>query len=182
MVLCGPGGVGKGTVAHGVVERLPWVVLSRSWTTRAPRVGEDKCAYVFVDRERFRAAIDQGEFLEWASFNGELYGTPQPAQREGAVYLLEIDLQGARSIRELDTGALIIALEPPSTDELVQRMRRRGDAEDDIRARVAIGEDEISQARAIADVVIVNEQVERAIDDVAGAVVDWVRGAASTSG
>lgn len=131
-VLAGPTAVGKGTVSTFIRENYPDVALSVSATTRAPRPGEvDGVHYYFVDDDEFDRMISDGELLEWATVhNSYRYGTPRPpidaALAEGKRVLLEIDLQGARQVREVMPEALLVFLLPPTWDELVRRLIGRG--------------------------------------------------------
>ena len=132
VVLAGPTAVGKGTVSTYIRENYPEVLLSVSATTRPPRPGEvDGVSYYFVDDAEFDRMIEAGEFLEWAVVhNKSRYGTPRPpidrALAEGRSVLLEIDLQGARQVREAMPEATLVFLLPPSWDELVRRLIGRG--------------------------------------------------------
>lgn len=167
-VIFGPGGVGKGTVVRKLMDRQPDVWLSRSWTTRPQRPGEADDAYTFVDRATFLEAVERGAFLEHAEFNGNLYGTPWPDAAEGRDVLLEIEIQGARQVRARDESAVLILLLAPSQDAYEARMRARGDSEDQIRKRLEIGATEEAEGRALADYVVVNDDLERAVAEVAG--------------
>ncbi|WP_307864140.1 guanylate kinase [Agrococcus sp. TF02-05] len=132
IVLAGPTAVGKGTVAQYVREHFPQIRHSVSATTRAPRPGEiDGVHYAFVSDAEFDRMVEEGEFLEWATVhNLSRYGTPrssvQAALDEGSSVLLEIDLQGARQVRESFPDAVLLFLAPPSWDELVRRLVGRG--------------------------------------------------------
>jgi guanylate kinase len=176
-VLFGAGGVGKGTIARRLVESDPHLALSRSWTTRSRRPGEEEDAYVFVDRPTFEAAIEAGRFFEWAEFLGNFYGTPVTEPEPGRDVLLEIDLQGARSVRRLRPDATLILLTAPSPDVQEARLRARGDDEAHIAKRLRTGAAEEREGRAIADAVVVNHDVVRTTDQVAG-IVDRYRLAA----
>ena len=131
-VLAGPTAVGKGTVTAHVREHNPEVWISVSATTRAQRPGEiDGVHYHFVDDAEFDRMIEQDELLEWAVVHrAARYGTPrlpvEAALAEGKTALLEIDLQGARQVRERMPGARFVFLAPPSWDELVRRLVGRG--------------------------------------------------------
>jgi len=155
----------------------PRLRLSRSWTTRGRRPGEADDAYVFVDRPTFEAGIKAGLFLEWAEFLGNLYGTPLNESVDGGDVLLEIDLQGARSVRSLRPDATLILLKAPSPDVQEARLRARGDDEAHIAERLRTGADEEKQGLAIADEVVVNHDVAQATGEVAG-IVDRYRLAA----
>ncbi|MEO6117262.1 MAG: guanylate kinase, partial [Pseudolysinimonas sp.] len=128
VVLAGPTAVGKGTVSRYIREHYPNVLLSISATTRAPRPGEiDGEHYYFVSDAQFDDMIARGEFLEWATVhNASRYGTPRPpidaALADGKSVLLEIDLQGARSVRSEMPEALLVFLLPPTWEELVRRL------------------------------------------------------------
>ncbi len=165
-MLIGPGGVGKGTIARRLVERDPSLWLSRSWTTRARRVSERGDEYTFVDRASFEAAIERGEFLEWAEFHGNLYGSPLPRIDQGQRVLFEIDVQGASSILSLQPDATVILLEPPSSEHLRERLRGRGDTTEHVERRLAASEEEIALGKAVAHHVVVNEDVERTVDEI----------------
>ncbi|MEO7060400.1 MAG: guanylate kinase [Lapillicoccus sp.] len=167
-VLAGPTAVGKGTVAAYVRSHFPHVWLSVSMTTRQPRPDEvDGVHYHFVDDEEFDRLVAAGEFLEYAVVHGlAKYGTPrgpvERALREGQLALLEIDLQGARQVRESMPEAFFVFLEPPSWDELVRRLVGRGtetSAEREVRLDTA--RRELASASEF-DAVIVNDDVRRA--------------------
>ncbi len=176
-VVSGPGGVGKGTIVARLRERMPELWVSRSWTTRARRPGEAATAYTFVDRDAFMAHAEEGGFLEWAELasNHELYGTPWPQPPPGADVLLEIDLQGAAQVRARHPDAVVILVVAPSPEAQAARMRSRGDGEDDVAARVALGLDEERIGRKLADHVVVNDELERAVDEVAGILLSHRR-------
>lgn len=172
-VLFGPGGAGKGTIAEQLVASDPGLWLSRSWTTRARRPGEAEDAYVFVDREAFDRHAAAGGFFEWAEFLGNCYGTPVPTPPPHCDVLLEIDLQGARRVRELEPDATLILLKPPSPEVQAARLRARGDAEEHITSRLLAGADEIEQGMAIADEVVVNHEIGQATAETAGIVARY---------
>lgn len=142
--------------------------LSRSWTTRPRRPGESADAYEFVDRVRFEKQVADGGFLEWAEFLGQLYGTPQPDPPAGKDVLLEIDLQGAAQVRERDPDALIVLLLPPSPAVQAERLRRRGDDEAEVARRLERGAREEKVGRALTPFVVVNDDVDQAVAEVAG--------------
>ncbi|MEV6669594.1 guanylate kinase [Streptomyces sp. NPDC051162] len=164
-VLSGPSGVGKSTVVAHMRKAHPEVWLSVSATTRKPRPGEqDGVQYFFVDDEQFDKLVANGELLEWAEFAGNRYGTPrQPVQDRlaaGQPVLLEIDLQGARQVRESMADARLVFLAPPSWDELVRRLTGRGtESPEVIERRLAAAKVELA-AEAEFDVTLVNTSVE----------------------
>jgi guanylate kinase len=177
-VLIGPGGAGKGTLAAELVARDPSIWLSRSWTTRAPRPGEEaRGAYVFVDRPTFEAAIARDRFFEWAEFLGHLMGTPVPDPPPGTDVLLEIDVQGAEQVLRQRPDATVIMLLPPSPEVQAQRLAARGDGEDHIRRRVDVGRSEVERGAKIAAHTVVNDDLARALSDLT-AIIDATRSAA----
>ncbi|MGN9914743.1 guanylate kinase [Phytohabitans sp. LJ34] len=169
-VLSGPSGVGKDSVIELIRARSPWVWLSVSATTRKMRDYEvDGVHYFFVDRTEFERMIATGQFLEWAEFAGNLYGTPRgPVEdrlHQGEPVLLKIDLQGARQVREAMPDARLVFLAPPSVEELKRRLIGRGtDDEETIRRRLAHADEELAAEREF-DVTVVNDYVERAADE-----------------
>ena len=170
-VLAGPTAVGKGTVSADVRARYPQVWLSVSATTRAPRPGEiDGVHYHFVQPDEFDRMVADGELLEWALVHGlNRYGTPRGPVLErlaaGRPALLEIDLQGARQVRESMPDAHFVFLAPPSFDELVRRLVGRGTEDEEERARrLETARVELA-AESEFDHVIVNDDVHRATDE-----------------
>ena len=171
MVLAGPTAVGKGTVAAYVRDNFPDVWLSVSMTTRRPRPKEiEGLHYHFVDDAQFERMQEAGEFLEWAVVHGRAkYGTPRDpvnqALAAGRMALLEVDLQGARQVREQIPQALFVFLTPPSWDELVRRLVGRGtESEEERRVRLATARQELA-AQEEFDVTIVNDDVRRASEE-----------------
>ena len=142
LVLSGSSGVGKGTIIAQVLEKRPELYLSVSCTTRAPRPGEvDGVNYYFISREEFQTRIERGEFLEYAEYVGNYYGTSMTVIREklekGVDVLLEIEVQGAAKVRERMPEAASVFIVPPSFEELAQRLRGRGtDSEEKIQKRL----------------------------------------------
>ena len=121
-----------------------------------------------------------GGFLEWAEFLGHLYGTPVPVPPPGCDVLLEIDLQGAHQVLARDPGAVVVLLLPPSDDVQAERLRARGDDEAEVARRLAKGHEEELQGRALTPYVVVNDQLDRAVAEVAGILDAHRRGAASS--
>jgi guanylate kinase len=168
IVFTGPSGVGKGTVLRAILARHPEWFLSTSATTRSPRPGEiDGKHYFFLSRPEFEAQVAQGEFLEWAEFAGNLYGTPrQPVMQhlvQGERVILEIELEGARQVRLSAPEAVQIFMKPPSLDILEARIRSRGqDSEEAIQRRLARASIEIDSAEEF-DIQIINDDLEQTI-------------------
>jgi guanylate kinase len=173
LVLAGPSGVGKGTIVDGLRTRVPGLWVSVSYTTRPPRVGEVEGAdYHFVTRAEFEALRDAGGFLEWFEVFGDLKGTPRGPVEEhlaaGDHVLLEIDVQGALKVRGVFPEAVLVFVKPPSPEELRRRLASRGtESPDDLERRLAAAAAEEAQADRF-DAVVVNDDVERAVTDVAG--------------
>ncbi|MEY6567311.1 guanylate kinase [Streptomyces albidoflavus] len=164
-VLSGPSGVGKSTVVAHMRKEHPDVWLSVSATTRKPRPGEKHgVQYFFVSDEEFDKLIANGELLEWAEFAGNRYGTPRRAVQDrleaGEPVLLEIDLQGARQVKESMADAQLVFLAPPSWEELVRRLTGRGtESAEVIERRLAAARIELA-AEAEFDTTLVNTSVE----------------------
>ena len=151
------------------MAEVPGLWLSRSWTTRARRPGEPADAYHFVDRAEFEAAAAAGKFLEWAEVvPGQLSGTPIPDPPPGTDLVLEINVDGACQVRALRPDAIVLLVVAPSVDAQAERMRRRGDSPEQIDRRVELGRREEEVGRPIADHVIVNDDLDRAVAEVAG--------------
>ena len=165
-VLSGPSGVGKSTVVAELRRKSPEIWISVSVTTRRPRPGEvNGREYFFVDDREFDRMLAAGELLEWNEFAGNKYGTPLEPLREriarGESALLEIDLNGARQVRDAaKDDALFVFLRPPSWEELVRRLTRRGTEPPElVRRRLAVAREELAAAGEF-DVTLVNTSVE----------------------
>lgn len=177
IVLAGPTAVGKGTVAADVRRHHPEVWISVSATTRPPRPGEqDGVHYWFVDDEQFDTMIERGDLLEWAVVHkAARYGTPRkPVEAvlaEGRPAMLEIDLQGARQVRETMPDALFVFLKPPSWEELVRRLVGRGtETAEERERRLETAREELA-AESEFDVSIVNHEVHAAAEELVALMV-----------
>jgi guanylate kinase len=182
IVIAGPSGVGKGTLIRGLLERVPGLELSISATTRAPRPGEtDGVEYHFLDAEEFERRAGAGEFVEHASYLGRRYGTLRSELErrtaEGGTVVLEIEVQGARQVRQAMPGAIQVLILPPSIDALRTRLIGRGtDAPEQIEERLRTAEQEI-EARDEFPHVVVNDRLEQATGDLVAIVQDALRAA-----
>jgi guanylate kinase len=168
-VITGPSGVGKGTVIKALRERHPEIALSVSATTREPRDGEaDGVDYHFLTTEEFDRRVAAGDFVEHAAYSGNQYGTlrselERHAQAGGVV--LEIELQGARQVRESMPEALQIFIAPPTPETLRERLVGRGtETADVIERRLKVAEEELA-AQSEFTHVVTNDDVERAVDE-----------------
>lgn len=170
VVLAGPSGSGKTTVGRAL-ERLEEVSFSVSATTRPPRPEEeDGVDYRFLTREAFEGLQERGELLEWAEVHGELYGTPRSslreARRRGAHLLLDIDVQGARSVRQRVPETVSIFLLPPDGRRIVRRLLERGTEDrEQLRRRLAAAEQELAAVEEF-DYLVINDDLQRAVDTV----------------
>jgi guanylate kinase len=171
-VITGPSGVGKGTLIRGLLERVPGLELSVSATTRAPRPGErDGADYHFLSADEFERRVQAGDFVEHATYSGRRYGTLRSELErrlgDGVPVVLEIEVQGARQVREAMPEALPVFIAPPSGEALRARLVGRGtDAAEQIEQRLRTAEGELEAQPEFAHVVI-NDRLEQATDELA---------------
>lgn len=174
-IVCAPSGAGKTSLVNALLRRDARIKLSVSYTTRSPRPGEvDGREYHFVAREQFQQMIDAGAFLECAEVHGNFYGTSQAWIKQqlsgGSDLLLEIDWQGAAQVRHLFPGCVSVFIMPPSVHSLRERLTQRGqDSEAVIERRLAAAREEIAHVGEF-DYVIINQDFEVALDDLASIV------------
>jgi guanylate kinase len=169
-VITGPSGVGKGTLIRSLRERIPELGLSVSATTRAPRTGEqDGVDYHFLSDAEFQRRVDAGEFVEHATYSGRRYGTLRSELERrtaaGRPVVLEIELQGARQVRQSMPEALQVFIAPPSHEALRARLVGRGtDDPEQVEARLRVAEQELAAQDEFGEVVV-NDRLEDAVDD-----------------
>jgi len=174
-VLSAPSGSGKSTLKDRILQRLPNLVYSVSYTTRKPRPGEvDGRDYNFVSEDDFKKMITGGQFLEWAEVFGRFYGTSrhwvEERLAEGRHVLLDIDVKGAKSVGEQDPAAILIFMAPPSLAELRRRLSdRRTEAPEEIERRLTEARTEI-ESRDMFNYLLVNDDLDRAADELAAII------------
>jgi len=175
-VLSAPSGTGKSTILREVRKRITGLGYSVSHTTRRPRAGEQEGRdYYFVDKETFRRMADEGSFVEWANVYNDYYGTSFSALRgqlhSGLDVLLDLDIQGARAIKEHFSTSVLVFLVPPSLEVLEARLRNRGtEKEEIIETRLKKARDEIAEYRRY-DHVVINDDLEQAIAEVQAVIL-----------
>ena len=169
-IICGPSGVGKGTVVARLLASYPKLYFSVSATTRPPRPGEvDGKHYHFLSQEQFQRWIDEDAFLEHAEFVGNLYGTPKlyvdKAMDQGRDVILDIEIQGAEQVHRRRPEAIRIYVAPPSWAELERRLIGRGTEDmEKVRRRLERGKEEFAVARDF-DYFVINDTVDRAVEE-----------------
>jgi guanylate kinase len=178
VIISGPSGVGKSTITRALIERLPLAYLSVSVTTRPQAAGEENGRdYWFVSKEDFRRRIEEGAFLEYAEVFGNLYGTPRDKTEEalnaGKTVVLEIDVQGAKQVKTIYPQAAMVFVLPPSAKVLAERMGRRArDSEQVAARRLQAASSEIALAWQYYDNMVINDDLEQAINEVVQIVRD----------
>ena len=179
-VITGPSGVGKGPLIRGLLERVPELELSISATTREPRPGErDGVDYHFLTEEEFARRVAAGDFLEHASYSGNRYGTlrsdVERVTRSGHPVVLEIEVQGARQVRQTMPDAVAVFIAPPSSEALRARLVGRGtDTQEQVEARMRTAQREL-EAQPEFGHVVVNDRLEQATDELVAIVGSALR-------
>ncbi|XP_036453226.1 guanylate kinase isoform X2 [Colossoma macropomum] len=184
VVLSGPSGAGKSTLLKMLMKEFEGVFgFSVSHTTRKPRPGEvNGKDYHYVSREVMQAGISNGEFIEHAEFSGNLYGTSKAAVQEvqarNLICILDIEMQGVKSIKKTDLNPIYISIQPPSMDILEKRLRdRKTESEESLQKRLhaASVDLEISKEPGLFDVVIVNDSLDDAYIELKGALIEEIQ-------
>ncbi|GAB6100606.1 guanylate kinase [Halanaerocella petrolearia] len=176
VVLSGPSGVGKGTVLAALLENYNDICYSISATTREPREGEKNGEdYFFMKKKEFESLVDKDEFLEWAKVHNNYYGTPikyvEETLQSGKDVILEIDIQGAKQVREKFDEGIFVFLAPPSLEELEDRITKRGtESKEAINTRMKNAKDELEE-RKHYDYLIVNDEVEKAVNKLEAVII-----------
>lgn len=174
-VVSGPSGCGKSTLIQRVMDKIPGLRFSVSHTTRPPRPSEkDGVDYHFISEAKFARMVRDGRFVEWAVVHGHSYGTSLAELRRadrGTDLILDIDVQGARQVRERIPGAVLVFIMPPSAEELERRLLARGQDEPEAVARRL--KDARAEIREYArfDFVVVNDELDKAVEELVAVVV-----------
>lgn len=175
-IISGPSGVGKGTIRKEISKMFPELKYSISANTRPPRPDErEGVDYYFITREKFKSMIRENKFAEWAVVHGEYKGTPLDfliQQRKiGNDVILEIDVQGAQQIKEKFPEGIFIFIAPPSWEDLVKRLKKRGtETEDNLKKRLNDALEEIAQIENY-DYIVINDQLEKAVKKVESIII-----------
>jgi guanylate kinase len=181
IVVSGPSGAGKSTLIRASLEAVPELAYSVSATTRGPRPGEvDGRDYIFLSRQEFERWIQEGRFLEWAEYSGNLYGTPEQKVEEfldeGKSVILELELQGARQVQVKRPDAIMVFVRAPSLEETRRRLTGRAtESEEALESRLATAVGEVA-ARDEFDHEVINENRERARKNMIEKMESIVRG------
>lgn len=182
LVICGPSGVGKGTLINMLFQEFPeHFGFSVSHTTRAPRPGEvHGVHYNFTNKEAFQSAIEEGKFLEYAHVHTNIYGTSVDAvrkvQRAGKICVLDIDVQGVQKIKTTEVAAHFLFIAPPSFEALESRLRARAtESEKDLETRLGNARAEVEFGMGVGNFekVVVNDVLEEAYQDLKAQLVSW---------
>ena len=171
IIISAPSGTGKTTTCKRLKQRLPNLKIATSHTTRKIRKGETQGVdYFFISKEEFESKKNNNDFLEWAEVHREYYGTSFEAldkhRQNGFDILLELDIQGVNSLRNMDFEGIYIMILPPSIEEMTKRLKKRGtETEEDIEGRLKTGKEEIKDYKK-HDYVITNFDVEETVESI----------------
>lgn len=176
LVISGPSGTGKGTLCKRLLEKNKDIFLSVSATTRKPREGEiDGVSYHFYDEEKFRELISENQFIEWAAFCDNYYGTPKAPVDEninnGKDVLLEIEIEGAMKVRAKHPEGVYIFLFPPSIEVLAERLKGRGTETADVIAKRLERAKQELQMCAKYNYYVVNDDLEKAVEEIEAIII-----------
>lgn len=177
VVISGPSGVGKSTVIDALAQRVPFH-FAVSATTRSRRPREvDGVHYHFVEEPTFHRMIAEEDLLEWAEYGGSLYGTPRSEVYQhldqGHDVLLDIEVHGSRQVKARHPDAIMIFIAPPGIEELERRLRGRGDTDPEaVMRRLGVARHQIGEAQEIFDYLVINDDVDRAADEIAAILRD----------
>jgi len=175
-IISGPSGVGKGTIRKEILQIFPELKYSVSANTRSPRKDEQEgIDYYFVTKEKFESMIRENKFAEWAIVHGEYKGTPIDflieQRKKGSDIILEIDVQGARQIKEKFPEGIFIFIAPPSWKDLVERLQKRGtETKKDLEKRLDDAFNEIKQIGNY-DYIVINDELEMAVKEVESIII-----------
>jgi len=171
IIISAPSGTGKTTTCKRLIQRMPDLKIATSHTTRKIREGESEGVdYFFISKDEFESKRDNKDFLEWAQVHSEYYGTAFEAiekpQKEGLDILLELDVQGVDSLRNMKFNGAYILILPPSIEEMAKRLRKRGtETEESVERRLNTGKEEIKNYKKY-DYVITNYEVEDTVESI----------------
>ncbi|KAK2841470.1 hypothetical protein Q7C36_013049 [Tachysurus vachellii] len=184
VVLSGPSGAGKSTLLKRLIQEYEGVFgFSVSHTTRNPRPGEENGKdYHFTTREKMQESIDNGEFIENAVFSGNMYGTSKLAiedvQAKNRICILDVDLQGVKNIKQTDLNPIYISIQPPSIEILEKRLRdRQTETEESLQKRLEAARVDMERSKepGIFDIVIVNDDLEKAYERLKSALITEIQ-------
>ncbi len=179
IVVSGAGGAGKSTLVDELLKRDTSLWRSTSWTSREQRSNEPDDAYIFVSRDEFEAERERGGFIEWVEFVDNYYATPWPQPPAGKDAILVIELKGAQYVKKRRPDSFMVFVKAPSFEVIEERMKLRGDSAERVAARLEKARMEEKLGPKIADRVIVNDDLESAVDELEAILTDYRKSARS---